>query len=137
MSLESSKPRFSRVLIRQNALTATSLPPTELLSALEIVEVTKSFPREEKYSLVDQVRRSSRSVSANIAEAWYKRRYPKSFVSKLSDSSSEAGETEVWIDFAADHGYLPSEKKEQLGEKYGEVNKMLTSMMNKPEKFCY
>ncbi len=105
--------------------------------ALEVFEITKSFPKEEKYSLVDQVRRSSRSVSANIAEAWYKRRYPKSFVSKLSDSSSEAGETEVWVDFAADHRYLAQEKKVHLLEKYGEVNKMLTGMMNKPEKFCH
>jgi four helix bundle protein len=105
--------------------------------ALEIFEATKSFPKEERYSLVDQLRRSSRSVPANIAEAWYKRRYPKSFVNKLSDSSGEAGETEVWIDFSADHGYLTAERKVELLEKYGGVNKMLSGMINHPEKFCH
>ncbi len=105
--------------------------------ALEVFEATKGFPKEEKYSLVDQIRRSSRSVPANIAEAWYKRRYPKSFVSKLVDSSGEAGETEVWIDFSADHGYLIQERKLHLLEKYDEVNKMLGSMIKQPEKFCH
>ncbi len=67
--------------------------------AMDIFEITKSFPKEEKYSLVDQVRRSSRSVPANIAEAWKKRLYPKMFVSKIIDAAGEAGETEVWLDF--------------------------------------
>jgi four helix bundle protein len=105
--------------------------------ALEIFETTKNFPKEEKYSLVDQIRRSSRSVPANIAEAWYKRRYPRSFISKLVDCSGEAGETEVWIEFAADHGYLVQERKLEFLEKYGEVNKMLNSMINQPETFCH
>lgn len=105
--------------------------------ALSVFEVTKGFPKEERYSLVDQIRRSSRSVPANIAEAWYKRRYPKSFVSKLTDSSGEAGETQVWIDFSADHGYLSTEERTELLEKYNEVNRMLNSMINQPEKFCH
>ena len=105
--------------------------------ALDIFEVTKLFPKEEKYSLVDQVRRSSRSVSVNIVEAWYKRTYPKSFISKLIDSAAEAGETGVWIEFAADHGYLSKDKRIYLQEKYDEINKMLNSMINQPEKFCH
>jgi four helix bundle protein len=71
--------------------------------AMEIFEITKSFPKEEKYSLVDQIKRSSRSVPANIAEAWVKRKYPKSFVSKLLDSLAEEAETEVWIDRACEN----------------------------------
>lgn len=106
-------------------------------AALEVFEATKTFPREERYSLVDQMRRSSRSVPANIAEAWYKRKYPKSFVSKLIDSAGEAGETEVWVDFSCDHGYLSNEMKNTLLQKYSEVNKMLNSMINQPEKFCH
>jgi four helix bundle protein len=103
--------------------------------ALEIFELTKSFPKEEKYSLTDQIRRSSRSVPSNIAEAWYKRRYPKSFISKLIDSAGEAGETQVWLDFSTDLGYLVKEKHDELVEKYNEICKMLSGMINKPEKF--
>ena len=105
--------------------------------ALEIFELTKGFPKEEKYSLIDQIRRSSRSVPTNIAEAWYKRKYPKSFVSKLIDAAGEAGETEVWIDFSFDHSYLVKDKRDYFFSKYGEVGKMLNSMINQPEKFCY
>lgn len=105
--------------------------------ALEVFEATKNFPKEEKYSLVDQVRRSARSVPANIVEAWYKRKYPKSFISKLVDSAGEAGETEIWIDFSSDHQYLPKDRQIYFREKYSEVGKMLNSMINHPEKFCY
>lgn len=105
--------------------------------ALEIFEITKTFPKEEKYSLVDQIRRSARSVSTNIAEAWYKRKYPKSFISKLVDAAGEAGETEVWIDFSFAHRYLDKGKQEYFFEKYSEVGKMLNSMINQPDKFCY
>src|SRR4030042_1460900 len=75
-------------------------------SAMRIFQVSKSFPDEEKYSLTDQIRRSSRSVCANIAEGWRKRRYPNAFISKLSDADSEAAETQVWLEFAFRCGYL-------------------------------
>lgn len=105
--------------------------------ALEIFEVTKKFPKEERYSLIDQIRRSSRSVPVNISEAWYKRRYPKSFVYKLTDAAGEAGETEVWIDMSLDFSYLDKEKHDYFIEKYEEVGKMLNSMINQPQKFCH
>jgi four helix bundle protein len=82
--------------------------------ALEIHKITKAFPAEEKYSLVDQMRRSSRSVTANLAEAWKKRRYEKAFISKLTDCASEAGETEVWLDFSKDLGYLSVDQHDKL-----------------------
>ncbi|MBU2444284.1 MAG: four helix bundle protein [Bacteroidetes bacterium] len=105
--------------------------------ALEIFELTKSFPKEKRYSLVDQIRRSSKSICTNIAEAWYKRRYPKSFVNKLIDFAGESGETEVWIDFSFDFNYMNLEQKTRFLEKYSQVGKMLNSMINQPEKFCH
>jgi len=104
--------------------------------ALEIYELTKSFPKDEKYSLTDQIRRSSRGVSAIIAEAWSHRRYVKSFVSKCVDAKGEADETEVWIDFASAHEYISLEKQEYLLNKYYEVGSMLNSIITQPEKFC-
>ena len=105
--------------------------------AMEIFEVTKAFPKEERYSLTDQIRRSSRSIAANIAEAWKKRIYPKMFVSKIIDSTGEAGETEVWLDIAKNAGYLSVEKHRELSDGYDEVNRMLYGMVEKPEKFCF
>jgi len=93
--------------------------------SVEIFGITKSFPKEEKYSLVDQIRRSSRSVPSNIAEAWSRRRYPKSFVSKLIDADAEASETTVWLDFSKDHKYITEESHSCFIGKYGEVSKML------------
>lgn len=104
--------------------------------AMEIFEETKHFPKEEKYSLVDQIRRSSRSIPANISEAWKKRRYPKLFVSKLIDSYGEEGETEVWLGMSFDFGYIRKEKHQYYLTKYEEVSKMLNSMSNNPKKFC-
>ena len=104
--------------------------------AMEIFTITKSYPKEEKYSLTDQIRRSSRSISANISEAWAKRIYIKSFVSKLSDSLGEEFETEVWLHFSKDCDYIDEETCNRLMEGYYEVRKMLISMMNHPEKFC-
>ena len=104
--------------------------------AIEIFEITKEFPKEEKYSLVDQIRRSSRSVPANIAEAWVKRKYPKSFISKLLDSLAEEAETEVWIDMSKDSKYIDDQLHNSLMERYQEVAKMLSSMINSPDKFC-
>jgi four helix bundle protein len=103
---------------------------------MEIFEITKSFPKEERYSLTDQIRRSSRSVSGNIAEAWKKRIYPKMFVSKIIDAAGEAGETEVWLDIAKDAEYFSVGKYQELSEGYDEVNRMLYGMAEKPEKFC-
>jgi four helix bundle protein len=105
--------------------------------AMEIFQVTKEFPPEEKYSLTDQIRRSSRSIPTNIAEAWKKRRYAKMFVSKLVDCAGEAGETEVWLDIAKDANYLSLPRHTYLMDLYGEINRMLSSMINKPEKFCH
>ena len=104
--------------------------------AMEIFEISKSFPKEEKYSLTDQIRRSSRSVTSNMAEAWAKRRYEKSFVSKLTDSLGEENETEVWLDYSNDCKYIQKETHERLMSEYDEVRKMLISMINHPEKWC-
>lgn len=104
--------------------------------AREIFEETKRFPADEKFSLSDQIRRSSRSIPANIAEAWKKRRYPKLFISKLIDCAGEAGETEVWLDFARDAKYVSAEKYIYFTSNYDEINRMLYGMIDKPEKFC-
>ena len=104
-------------------------------SALEIYEISKKFPKEETYSLTDQARRSSRSVCANLAEAYRKRRYPKNFTSKISDSDGEASETMVWIDFAKDCKYIEEYTHLSLIAKYEEIGKMLGSMAENPLKF--
>ncbi|HVO83011.1 MAG TPA: four helix bundle protein [Syntrophobacteria bacterium] len=103
--------------------------------AMDIFRETKRFPIEEKYSLTDQIRRSSRSVATNIAEAWKRRVYPKTFVSRVIDSASEAGETEVWLDFAKDCGYLDEQKHSHLMDRYDEVDRMLFSMATRPDRF--
>jgi four helix bundle protein len=103
---------------------------------LEIFEITKSFPKEEKYAITDQIRRSSRAVAAIIAEAWAHRKYEKSFISKLINAKGEAAETEVWIDFSKVHNYINEENQIYFLNKYNEVGKMLNSMINQPEKFC-
>src|SRR6476660_5208521 len=90
-------------------------------AAMEIFTVSKSFPKEETYSLTDQIRRSSRSVCANLAEAWRKRRYEAAFVAKLSDSESEAAETQVWLQFAVECGYLERDRAATLYSVYDEV----------------
>ena len=104
--------------------------------ATEIFNETKRFPSDEKYSLTDQIRRSSRSIPANIAEAWKKRIYSKMFVSKLIDCAGEAGEKEVWLEIAKDAGYLVIDKYNYFIAAYDEVNRMLYSMIDKPDKFC-
>ncbi len=103
--------------------------------AMEIFNETKGFPKDERYSLTDQIRRSSRSVAANIAEGYRKRQYPKMFVSKLADSDGETAETQVWLDFSRDCGYLSVERHDELMKSYEEVGKMLGSMMAHPERF--
>ena len=103
--------------------------------AMEIFKESKKFPKEEVYSLTDQIRRSSRSVVANIAEGFRKRRYPNMFISKMADSDSEVAETQVWLDFALDCGYLSNDKHNEIMSGYEEVGKMLGSMIGTPEKF--
>ena len=104
-------------------------------AAMLIFELTKRFPSEEKYSMVDQMRRSSRSVCANLAEAWRKRRYPAHFVSKLSDSEGEAEETRVWIELAFRCGYLKKEQADDLDDRYDKILGQLVLMINAPEKW--
>jgi len=101
----------------------------------EIFELSKLFPKEETYSLTDQIRRSSRSVCANIAEGYRKHQYPKHFKSKLSDSDSENSETQVWIDFACSCKYINSEQQQILTTKSIEVGKLINYMINYPTKF--
>jgi len=104
-------------------------------AAVRIFELTKCFPKEEMYSLTDQIRRSSRSVCANLAEAWRKRRYEAAFISKLSDAESESAETQVWIEFAVKCGYLKREDGASLYHVYDEVLAILVAMINHPEKW--
>ena len=103
--------------------------------AMKIFEETKYFPKEERFSLTDQIRRSSRSIPANIAEAWKKRRCLKTFISKIIDTAGEAGETEVWLDIAKDADYLTLEKHKYFTSGYDEVNRMLYGIVDKSEKF--
>jgi four helix bundle protein len=103
--------------------------------AMKIFNISKDFPKEEKYSLADQIRRSSRSVCANIAEPYRKRRYPKHFTSKISDADCEASAPIVWLDFARDCGYTDNLFQKVLMEKYSELGKIPGSMANNPNKF--
>ncbi len=105
-------------------------------SAMRIFDISKNWPKEEKYSLTDQIRRSSRSVCGNIAESWRKRRYPAHFVSKLSDSDAESAETEVWLDFSLNCKYINQKDYSELKDNYDYICGMLTKMMNNPEKWC-
>ena len=104
--------------------------------AMDIFKISKEFPKDEKYSLTDQIRRSSRSVTSNIAEAWARKRYVKSFISKLTDSLGEEYETEVWLDYSKDCEYIKETTHHDLIIKYDEVRKMLISIINHPEKWC-
>ena len=103
--------------------------------AMEIFHETKAFPKDERYSLTDQIRRSSRSVAANIAEGFRKRQYQKMFLSKPADADGEATETQVWLDFARDCEYLTPKRQAELQKGYEEVGRMLGKMMSMPEKF--
>jgi four helix bundle protein len=103
--------------------------------AMQIFGSSKLFPKEETYSLTDQVRRSSRSVCANLAEAWRKRRYEAAFIAKLSDSESEAAESQVWIEFAVKCGYLERKRATELYRAYDQILRMLVAMINRPESW--
>jgi four helix bundle protein len=116
---------FRDLRVYQNAMEA----------AMEIFEITKTFPAEEKFSMVDQMRRSSRSVCANIAEAWRKRLYKAHFISKLSDSAGEADETRVWLEISLRCKYISNETFEELDSRYDLITGQLVKMMNEPEKW--
>ena len=103
--------------------------------AMDIFEITKLFPVEEKYSLVDQIRRSSRSVCACIGEAYRKRRYKSHFIAKISDADMENSETQVWLDFSIACGYLNKIKHSELMDKSHEIGRLLNSMIQNPEKY--
>jgi four helix bundle protein len=105
-------------------------------TAMEIFEITKSFPKEEKYSLTDQIRRSSRSVCTNLAEGWRKRRYKAVFINKLSDAEQEAAETQTWLEFAWKCNYIDEVIFKKLDEKYEHVFAMLFTMERKVDTFC-
>ena len=102
----------------------------------EILRLAKSFPKEETFSLTDQIRRSSRSIGANITEAWAKRRHEKHFISKLTDADGEQHETQHWIEVAKDCGYISQEKSDMLVEKCREVGRLIGSMIGKASLFC-
>ena len=104
---------------------------------MEIFQITKSFPKEEIYSLTSQIRRSSRSVCANLAEAFRKRRYEKAFVSKLSDSEGEAAETQVWLDYSLECEYLEKDIYNRLFNEYEKIIGMLVNMIKHPEKWSF
>lgn len=103
--------------------------------AMEIYHISKSFPKEEKYSLTDQILRSSRSTCANLAEAYRKRIYPKHFISKLTDSDGENSETDVWLDFALECGYITQETYAPLHSECIEIGKLTNYMIKNPDKF--
>src|ERR1035441_4786042 len=107
-----------------------------LETAMDIFTASKKFPAEEKFSLTDQIRRSSRSVCTNIAEAWRKRRYEAAFISKLSDSDGEAAETEVHLAFALHCGYLLADKHAKLSDQYDHICRQLTNMMDDAPSWC-
>ena len=116
---------YKELRVFQNAMDA----------AMRIFELTKSFPPEEKYSLVDQIRRASRSVCANISEGWRKRRYKAAFVAKLSDAESEAAETQVWVEFARRCEYLDDETCSELDRDYDLIMAQIVKMINEADKW--
>ena len=104
--------------------------------AMDILKASRSFPADEKYSLTDQIRRSSRSVCVNIGEAYRRRRYPAHFVSKLTDSNAENTETEIWIQFSFDCKYFSESEHTDFSQRCEEVGRILGFMIDHPEKFC-
>jgi four helix bundle protein len=104
--------------------------------AENIFELSKNFPREELFALTDQIRRASRSIGAQIAEAWGKRRYEKHFISKLTDADAEQLETQHWLGIAVSCGYLSTEQEEKLRDQLREIGRMINGMMGKAHLFC-
>ena len=103
--------------------------------AMQVFEITKTFPKEERYALTDQIRRSSRSVCSNIGEGYRKRLYPKHFIAKLSDADMENSETQVWLEFALACKYITEEVKNELHKKSEDAGKLIGYMIQNPEKF--
>jgi four helix bundle protein len=103
--------------------------------AMEIFEISKQWPVEERYSLIDQIRRASRSVCSNLREAWAKRRYEAHFINKLTDSDAENSETDTWLDFSKNCGYLNEEDHKRLTAQCSDIGKMLGSMLKNPGAF--
>ncbi len=104
-------------------------------ASMKIFEITKTFPKEEMYSMTDQIRRSSRSVCSNIGEAWRRRRYKAAFIAKLNDSETEATETQVWLELAFRSGYISSDFNEEMFNEYESIIAQLVVMINQPEKW--
>ena len=117
--------KYSDLRLYQNAID----------SAMEIFQITKDFPAEEKYSMVDQMRRSSRSVCANIAEGWRKRRYKAAFIAKLSDAESEAAETQVWLELAEKCGYLDLIRRDELLDRYDHISAQIVLIIEDVDKW--
>ena len=117
---------FKELRVWQNAIE----------TGMAIFEISKKFPFDEKFSMTDQIRRSSRSVAANISEAWRKRRYQAAFVSKLSDSETEAAETQTWLEFALRCGYIDAAIAAQLDARYEEITAQLSTMIRDAAKWC-
>ena len=105
-------------------------------TAMIIFKISKAFPKDEKYSLTDQVRRSSRSVCSNLAEGWRKRKYQAVFINKLLDAAQEAAETQIWLEFALHCGYIDDDVFRNLYEKYEHIFAMLSTMEKKADAFC-
>ncbi len=106
-------------------------------AAMEIYQISKAFPPEERFSMTDQIRRASRSVCSNLAEAWRKRRYRAVFINKLTDAQQEASETQTWLDFCLSCNYINSQTFERLDQEYENILGMLNSMEIKADKFCF
>ncbi len=121
------------ILKRVNDLDAYKL---SFEAAMQIFEISKKFPKDEKYSLTDQVRRSSRAVCANLAEGWRKRKYIKVFVNKLSDAEAEAAETQTWLEFALASKYIDKKTFTELNDKYEHIYAMFNVMERKADAFC-
>jgi four helix bundle protein len=121
--------------MRINRHTELEVYKKAFAAAMEIFQESREFSKEERYSLTDQVRRSSRSVCANITEAWRKRRYPAAFIAKLSDAEGEAAETQTWLQFAVECGYLDREKAKFLYAEYDAILGMLVRMISNPDSW--
>src|SRR6266446_4865934 len=134
-TLTSNSNEYLRVIMQIKSAKDLTVYKRAYELAMEIFHASKHFPAEERYSLTDQLRRSSRSVWSNLREAWAKRRYEAHFVSKLTDSDGENGETDTWLDLARDCGYVSKEDHAFFVEQCQEVGAMLGSMINNPSSF--